>query len=68
MLCCCHIYFRFHPRGKGEYASRGDPIGGNPRPPRYLAEHAKITGKGLAQEAKDTLSRARHILNVEGRQ
>lgn len=61
----CHSY---HRQGAGESVVRGDPISGNPRPPPYLSNHAKITATKLAQEAKETVVAVHKILNVQGLQ
>ena len=47
---------------------RGDPVSGNPRPPPYLSNHAKITSTKLAQEAKETVMAVRNIISVKGKQ
>jgi hypothetical protein len=56
-----NIIFHQQLQGKGETSVRG--LVGNPRPPLYLSQHAKKTGKELSQEAKETLQAVRKILN-----
>lgn len=63
VLVACPSY---HRRGEGESVVRGDPVSGNPRPPPYLANHAKVTSTKLAQEAKETVIAVRKILSIQG--
>ena len=59
---CCHSY---HHHGKGEAVQRGDAVTGNPRPPTYLAKHAKVTSVTLAQEAQETMMAVRKMLQTK---
>ena len=42
-------------------------MSGNPRPPPYLSNHAKVTSTKLAQEAKETVMAVRKIISVKGK-
>ena len=39
---------------------------GNPRPPPYLSQHARVTSVSLAQEAQETLLAVRKMLQIRG--
>jgi syntaxin-binding protein 4 len=55
----------YHRHGKGETAQRGDAVTGNPRPPPYLAKHAKVTSVTLAQEAHETMLSVHKMLQLK---
>ena len=44
---------------------RGDVVTGNPRPPSYLSRHAKVSATTLAEEAKETITAVRKILQTD---
>jgi hypothetical protein len=55
----------YHYHGKGEAVQSGDTVTGNPRPPPYLAKHAKVTSVTLAQEAHETMLAIHKMLQVK---
>ena len=46
---------------------RGNTVTGNPRPPQYLSRHAKVTATTLAQEAQETITAVRKMLQVDSK-
>lgn len=41
-------------------------VTGNPRPPQFLSNHAKLTATKLAQEANETMTAVRKMMEVDG--
>ena len=65
IMLCCLWCGRYHRHGKGETAQQGDAVTGNPRPPPYLAKHAKVTSVTLAQEAHETMLAVHKMLQIK---
>ncbi|XP_019863147.1 PREDICTED: syntaxin-binding protein 4-like isoform X2 [Amphimedon queenslandica] len=54
----------YHPQGRGDFVTRGDPITGNPRPPPFVSKNARKSANTLAQEAKETMLAVKRILSA----